>query len=95
MNGEIGILYQGGNQVGGFLDWEIAVSVRDAATYCKAIADKFWLIMPSNDKSCKATFYKRVKGTLTTVNTVDVDVSLGEHPLNTVIPFPLEMSWVG
>lgn len=99
MNGCLGVLSIEGKQVGGFLDWEIDVDIREVSASAhkqyaiqkwKAVARKFWLFeIP--DTPMDATFYTLFHDDLVAVSENRVKVNIPDIPLNTLINHNLEM----
>jgi hypothetical protein len=79
--GEIGSLSVNGEQVGGFLDWQIIVQTQGTkpgveAVHTKAIASAFWIIdhLPA-DRHVEAIFYSRDGNKLILINQANVLIS--------------------
>ena len=102
MNGQIGILYQDGKQVGGVFDWEISAGMDRVAKegwverkVAKQItAQSYWLVKKPNGDTFDVKFYEHIKGRLVLIDTGTVRLKLPEvNILDKRLPAPLRLNW--
>ncbi|MBA7602016.1 hypothetical protein ES703_09101 [subsurface metagenome] len=101
MNGELGVLSIDGRQIGGFLDWELDIGLREvsassarqyALTEWNARAHRFWMLEIPDTNAMEALFYFYKNGKLLPASSNKVKVKLpSDYPLNTIINSTLEM----
>ncbi len=103
MNGELGVLYQGGKQVGGFFDWEIDLTLvptmRNGWYSFKAFKritiQSYWLINAPDGSCYEAKLYKAIRGQLILMDSGRVEVNLPNRTLDRRLCIPLEIRWIG
>ena len=103
MNGQIGVLYQNGKQIGGIFDWEINAGMGSYAKddwieikVAKQItAQSYWLLNKPKDDIFEARFYQYIEGRLILIDIGTVKVKLPEVDiLNKTLPAPLRLRWM-
>lgn len=103
MNGELGVLSIDGKQVGGFLDWEMDINLREVSASSskqyklvgwKARAFQFWMLEIPNTNVMDALFYFYRKGQLIQASSNKVRIKLPPtYPLNIIINTQIEMNY--
>jgi len=103
MNGDLGVFSIKNKQVGGFLDWEMDVPLREVSAGStrqftsgwQATAYRFWMLEVPDTNIMDALFYFYRKGELIPASLNKVKVNLPpDYPLNTIINSELEMNRV-
>lgn len=103
MNGELGVLYQGDEQIGGFFDWEIDISsistIRNGWYEFKVTKEittqSYWLNLAPDGDCFEIKFYKVIRGRLVLIDSGKVEINLPDKTLNCRIYIPLEIRWIG
>lgn len=101
MNGELGVLSIENKQVGGFLDWQMDIDIREVSASLhqeyvvqkwKANARKFWMLEIPSSNIMDAVFYILFHDELLAVSKNRVKVKLPEsYKLDEIIEAPLVM----
>jgi len=103
MDGEIGALYQDGQQVGGIFDWEVTVSKRsadngdwkDVKVFKDITAKSYWLIDAPASNYYEVKFFKAMRGRLVLLDSGRIEIELPNKSLDRRFYIPLEMRWIG
>ena len=107
MTGEIGVLYQNGQQIGGFFDWEIRVDLvpsegfgRDSWSSWKVNAKRttavnYWLLGKPNGSVFDAEFYQHINDQLILMDAGKVSMEFPEeNAFNTKLLGLIEIIWM-
>ena len=109
MNGEIGVLYQDGRQIGGFYDWEITINLEQSSwgelgqgdwlewqvspQYITAVS--YWLVHKPKDMTFRADFYQYIRNQLVLVDSSIVQIQLPEvNVIGKRLWAPIRMKWM-
>ena len=101
MDGNIGVLYQYGKQVGGIYDWEISLNfdtiVKDGWEEVKVIkkisALSYWLVEVPADEAFDIELYKHMDNQLILMDTGRVNFDMpDDETLNRRLYAPLELT---
>lgn len=102
MEGQIGVLYQGGKQVGGVFNWEIkgqmANSAEDNWVKIKAVksvtALSYWLIKEPEGDIFKAELFQQIRNQLVLIDSGTIKLKLPDtNTLNRMLEAPLRLRW--
>jgi len=102
MDGQIGVLKQGGKQCGGIYDWEISLAYDSAVskgwTNLKVIkhivAQSYWLTEIPKDNIYGIELYKKVDSQLVLMDAGTVGLNLPDtETLNRRLYAPLDLKW--
>ncbi len=101
MNGELGVLSIQDKQVGGFLDWQMDIDIREVSASShrqyvvqkwKAKARKFWILEIPETDVMEAVFYTLFHGELLAVSKNKVRIKLPKnYKLDEIMEAPLVM----
>ena len=103
MNGVLGVLYQGGKQVGGIYDWDIDIITSNSTirngwyefkVFKEITAQSYWLNLAPDSDYFEIKFYKAIRGQLVLIDGGKVGVSLPDKTLDRRLHIPLEIRWV-
>ena len=93
MFGEIGALFLGDQQIAGFYDWTIEVTIDGERAKCRATAERYWILVKTGAVEALARFYTLSQGNLLLLQEVPVTVDL-DGDLGVEIRGPLVMKWM-
>lgn len=102
MNGEIGTILLNDKDIGGFLNWNLSIQLREISTKpmkeyqvdeLKADAKPYWL-KEQVTGTVDILFRKIIQGELVTVSKNRMKISIQDVPLNKLIYQVLEMTGV-
>lgn len=99
MNGELGVIYQNGKQVGGFYDWEIELApnstIRDGWREFKLnkeiSAISYFLLKTPISNTFDAEFYKVKNKQLILIGRGKIVIDLSDKTLNCRLHIPIEI----
>ena len=108
MNGDIGVLYQEGKQIGGFFDWEMNISLESSTwqegggdwvnwevTPPKITAISYWLVQKPKGTAFRADFYQYIRNQLVLADSSMVEIDLPEkNILGRRFWAPIRMKWM-
>jgi len=104
MEGQIGILYQKGKQIGGLFDWSIHVNIAHAAKdkwIVRKLAQKqatalgYWLLAKPETDIFECRFYQYARGKLILLDTGIVKIKLPDTTtFNRKVLARLDIEWV-
>ncbi len=103
MNGELGVLYQEGKQVGGVYDWQVDIipipTIRDGWWEYKVkkeiTAKSYWLTIAPANNQFNIQLLKVVRGQLVLMDSGRVEIDLPSvRILNCKRTIPLELRWI-
>lgn len=103
LEGQIGVLYQNGRQVGGVYDWSIRVvldytvskGIRQYKPVKHLDARSYWLLEDLQDNTFDATFYQVVSNELVVMDAGKVIIGFPDYTLDKRLYAPLSIRWVG
>ena len=103
MNGELGVIYQDGKQVGGIYDWEVDIipipTIQDGWREYKIkkeiTAKSYWLTNAPANNQFDIQLLKVVRGQLVVMDGGKVKIDLPNKTLDRRIDIPLQIWWVG
>jgi len=103
MEGQIGVFYQGGKQVGGVFNWEIsgqmANSAEDNWVKIKAVksvtAQSYWLIQKPKGDIFEVELYQKIRNQLVLIDSGTIKLKLPDTvTLNRTLEAPLRLRWL-
>ena len=104
LEGQIGVLYQEGKQVGGLYDWEFHIildyttkdGMKEYKPHKKIDARSYWLVEPVKENVFDAEFYQVMNDRLILMDAGKVAIDLPDcATIDRRLYAPIEIRWVG
>jgi len=102
MEGQIGVLYQEGKQIGGVFDWQYSIALEPMPkknwTDWKAgspniTALSYWLLRKPDSPIFQADLFQFIRGHLALVDSSIVEIKFPDFTLNKKLLGPVKMIW--